>query len=85
MLRIEFEPCKFFGYEPGSPSLVWLTRTDIRSLETALKTRFLDWLKNDPKKVEDVFARLEKQVKDEFDKRSKPFHMVCCLATGHTQ
>jgi hypothetical protein len=79
LLRVQFEPCKYFGYEPGSDKPVWLTRSDIRSLEITLKTRFLDLSKNDPHKVNEVIARLKKPVKAEFDKRSKPFHMVCFI------
>ncbi|CAD5222230.1 unnamed protein product [Bursaphelenchus xylophilus] len=74
-VKAEFEPSKFFGYKSGSLECVWLNRTQLRNFETQLKQRFLDWLHNDQEKIEKVFSKLESDVKEEFDKRMKPFNM----------
>ncbi|CAD5216899.1 unnamed protein product [Bursaphelenchus okinawaensis] len=74
-VKDEYEPSKFFGYTPGALECVWLNRTQLRDFETKLKQRFLDWLHNDQAKIDKVFEKLETDVKDEFDKRMKPFNM----------
>ena len=56
--------------------MVWLTRQQIRKLEQCLKERFLDWLHNNEAKSTQVFTRLQAALKDEFEKRMKPFNMV---------
>lgn len=48
----------------------------LRDYETRLKNKFLDWLINEPKKIEKIFSLLDANVCLEFEKRSKPFHMV---------
>ena len=48
----------------------------LRKLENALKERFLFWLHHDEKKSSLVFEKLEADVKEDFEKRMKPFNMV---------
>lgn len=56
--------------------MVWLTRRMIRKLEQGLKERFLHWLHHDETKSNQVFSRLQADLKEEFEKRMKPFNMV---------
>ncbi|VDN07517.1 unnamed protein product [Thelazia callipaeda] len=72
VVKDEFEPCKFFNYKSEGEK-VWLTRKDIRRLEHALKSRFLEWLKENPKKVEHVLQKIRTNVACELDYRSTPF------------
>uniref|UniRef100_A0A0M3K1T2 Helicase C-terminal domain-containing protein n=1 Tax=Anisakis simplex TaxID=6269 RepID=A0A0M3K1T2_ANISI len=69
------EPCKFFNYHEGGKP-VWLTRADLRRLENALKTRFLEWLKTEPKKMNSVLDKLGCNVQQQLDYRSRPFDQV---------
>ncbi|KAI6233832.1 hypothetical protein M3Y99_00875100 [Aphelenchoides fujianensis] len=71
----EFEPSKFFGYKSGTLDMVWLTRNMIRKLESGLKERFLHWLYHDKEKSEKVFEKLGEDVREDFEKRMKPFNM----------
>lgn len=48
----------------------------MRLLETALKDRFILWMKEDKEKIGRIFERLETEIHEEFEKRSKPFDMV---------
>lgn len=74
--RDDYEPSKFFGYKIGDESFIWLNRVGLRDYETLLKNRFLEWLENEPQKINKAFNLLDVSVHEEFDKRSKPFHMV---------
>ncbi|KAI6202421.1 hypothetical protein M3Y96_00946700 [Aphelenchoides besseyi] len=71
----EFEPSSFFGFKSNSMEMVWLTRKMIRELESGLKERFLHWLYHDQDKSEKVFERLGADVREDFEKRMKPFNM----------
>ncbi|CAJ0942965.1 unnamed protein product, partial [Mesorhabditis belari] len=68
----ELEPCKFFGYAPGKPA--WISRTNLRKLETELKKRFIHWLNHDEKKLSAVLNKLSNPVAKQLDNRSKPFN-----------
>ncbi|MFH4979255.1 hypothetical protein AB6A40_005964 [Gnathostoma spinigerum] len=70
--RDDLEPCNFFNYKPGDKP-VWLSRSDIRRLESALKRRLLDWLGTDRQKVDNVLSTLGTGVQSELDYRSRPF------------
>jgi hypothetical protein len=48
----------------------------LRKLESGLKERFLHWLHHDEEKSKQMFDKLETDVKEDFDKRMKPFNMV---------
>lgn len=48
----------------------------LRELETKLKDRFLFWLHNDEDKSKKVFDELSADVKEDFEKRLRPFNMV---------
>lgn len=54
---------------------MWLTRSMLRNLENGLRERFLYWLHHEEEKSKQVFSKLESDVKDEFEKRMKPFNM----------
>lgn len=41
-----------------------------------MKERFLYWMNEDKTKIDKIFTRLEAEVKEDFEKRSKPFDMV---------
>lgn len=77
MFRAEFEPSHFFGAKKGDEDFIWLTRKTLRDYENKLKNCFLDWLNNDQQKTTKVFSMLDANVAEEFEKRSKPFNMVC--------
>lgn len=78
----EFEPIKYFkqlhsadASPPEDGGAIWINRVDLRKLEDALKNRFIEWMNEDKSKIDQIFARLEVDVKEEFEKRSKPFNM----------
>lgn len=83
--REEFEPVKYFKQfhtemdttKRVDAGVIWINRMDLRKLESALKERFVQWMNEDKNKIDSIFSRLEADVKDEFDKRSKLFNMVC--------
>jgi len=51
----------------------------LRQFENALKNRFVQWMNEDKTKIDKIFEILEKEVGEEFEKRSKPYDMVCLL------
>jgi hypothetical protein len=72
----EFEPTKFFKAESVPDQKLWLTRSMLRELEGNLRVRFLEWLHHDEEKSKQVFQELEVDVKEDFEKRLRPFNMV---------
>lgn len=80
-VKKEFEPTKYFiqlcRADEKSPDggAVWLNRKDLRKFENALKNRFVQWMNEDKTKIDKIFERLEKEVSEEFEKRSKPYDM----------
>ena len=67
---------------------MWLTRAQLRELENRLKNRVTEWLKGDEKKLNQLLARLGRNVEDELERRSRPFDqvgllnvLVCLLST----
>ncbi|KAK0416353.1 hypothetical protein QR680_012435 [Steinernema hermaphroditum] len=73
-IESEFEPCKFFKYEQNKDH-AWLTRGNLRDLENALKTRFMEWLEQDEAKMLKVLEKMGEKVMEDFERRSKPFNM----------
>lgn len=80
-----FTPTKYFkdaaerdAKERGLAEMdkVWLNRKILRDYEKALKEKFMDWLLNDELKSRAMFEKLEAEVEDELEYRSKPFDMV---------
>jgi len=51
----------------------------LRQFENALKNRFVQWMNEDKTKIDKIFEILEKEVGEEFEKRSKPYDMVLLL------
>lgn len=81
----QFAPTKYFkdaaerdAKERGLAEMdkVWLNRKILRDYEKALKEKFMDWLLNDESKSRAMFEKLEAEVEDELEYRSKPFDMV---------
>ena len=85
LFRKEFEPTKYFNQlcrvDEKSPDggAVWLNRKHLRQFESALKDRFIQWMNEDKTKIDKIFERLENDVSEEFEKRSKPFNMVSLI------
>jgi len=83
--RKDFEPTKYFTQlcrvDEKSPDsgAAWLNRKDLRQFENALKNRFVQWMNEDKTKIDKIFEILEKEVGEEFEKRSKPYDMVLLL------
>ncbi|CAK5088940.1 unnamed protein product [Meloidogyne enterolobii] len=80
-VKKDFEPTKYFTQlcrvDEKSPDsgAAWLNRKDLRQFENALKNRFVQWMNEDKTKIDKIFEILEKEVGEEFEKRSKPYDM----------
>ncbi|KAL3083269.1 hypothetical protein niasHS_011071 [Heterodera schachtii] len=76
-VRDEFEPRRFFKtfFTGNSADPIWLNREHLRHFETALKERFVHWMQEDKSKIGRIFTRLESEVQNEFEKRSKMNNM----------
>ncbi|EGT35725.1 hypothetical protein CAEBREN_15148 [Caenorhabditis brenneri] len=68
----EFEPCKFFG-QHGTKA-VWISRSELRRLENALKERFMEWLSSDEQKINSILKILKEPVNTQLAYRSRPFN-----------
>ncbi|CAI5445530.1 unnamed protein product [Caenorhabditis angaria] len=67
----EFEPCHFFG-QHGSKA-VWISRSELRRLENALKKRVLEWLETEKPKIDAILKSLSEPVETQLKHRSVPF------------
>ncbi|CAI2348341.1 unnamed protein product [Caenorhabditis sp. 36 PRJEB53466] len=68
----EFEPCTFFG-QHGSKA-VWISRSELRRLENALKKKFMEWLTTDEQKINSILKILKEPVNSQLTHRARPFN-----------
>ncbi|CAJ0581105.1 unnamed protein product, partial [Mesorhabditis spiculigera] len=66
-----YEPCSFFKYTPDKP--VWLSRSDLRKLESTLKDRFMHLLKNDEATMLQILKAFQKPLEKQLDARAKAY------------
>uniref|UniRef100_A0A7E4W1Z1 Helicase ATP-binding domain-containing protein n=1 Tax=Panagrellus redivivus TaxID=6233 RepID=A0A7E4W1Z1_PANRE len=75
-VKTELDPVAFFKYKADSTGKVWLNRHDLRSLETELKTRFINWLNSDEERTAKVFKEFDSSVHEELGKREAIVNMT---------
>ncbi|CAJ0558517.1 unnamed protein product, partial [Mesorhabditis spiculigera] len=76
--KVDFEPCAFFKYEPTKP--VWLSRADLRRLESGLKDRFLHLLQHDEPKMRRILEAFQKPIEGQMQARSRAYNQEQLLS-----